>query len=128
MKLRRTRMTIGTLMFAGAAVTLSAGSASAINWDHTRTYDGARVYFEEHGDIVKVCDTSKNGHAAEANVYENSPGDVGYTITVTTGTGTCKSRRASQGPMYNLMEGNNTYINLDGNGGTSYTYKWLNDH
>ncbi|MFG3253852.1 hypothetical protein [Streptomyces sp. NPDC048172] len=129
MKLRKTRTVIGTLMLAGAALALNAGSASAFSWDHAKSYQGARVYFEERGDIVKVCDTSKNGQAAEVNVYENSPGDVGYTMTVNTGAGTCKSHRASHGNRYNLMEGNNAYFNLDGNGGgSSYTYRWLNDH
>lgn len=128
MKFRRTGTAAGTFMLAAAALAMNAGSASAIDWDHTKSYDGVTVYFEEHGDIVKVCDTAKNGRSASVIVYEDSPGDVGYSMTVSTGKGDCKSHRASDGARYNPLENHYVYFQLDPHTSKYYTAKWFNDH
>ncbi|MFF0588636.1 hypothetical protein ACFYWD_21975 [Streptomyces sp. NPDC003781] len=128
MKFRKAWTAAGTLLAAAAALTMNAGSAYAIDWDHTASYDGVTVYYEEHGDIVKVCDSKKNGRSASVIVYENSPGDVGYSMTVSSGYGDCKSHRASDGARYNPLEGHYVYFQLDPHTGNYYTVKWLNDH
>ncbi|NEB81966.1 hypothetical protein G3I40_43145 [Streptomyces sp. SID14478] len=118
-----------------ATILMTAGSASAQpdpgggDYDHVANYDGARVYFKEHGDVVTLCDTAANGHAAEAYVWDDLPGDHVYTLEVHSGKGTCKTHRASDGSKYNLLENRYAFFKIDGDGdGTWYIFKWYNDH
>jgi len=116
-----------------AAVTLmaTAGNAAAgepppgINWDHTLTAEGVRVYVEEHGDIISVCDAKANGRAAWVQVFVGE--SAAYEMTVTEGAGSCETRRASDGGKYNLREVS-ILLFFDGNGGERNWHNFSNNH
>ncbi|MEU6676950.1 hypothetical protein [Streptomyces sp. NPDC046925] len=115
---------IATVSVAGTLVT--ASTSSAATWDHVWSGDGVRVYIKENNDYISVCDTSGNGHSAALVTYK-------YTITVSSGKGTCQHRSASQGSKYNLPEKQNIEVSYAGTGGRSDTYYWkqsgfYNDH
>jgi hypothetical protein len=120
-------------MAVAAAAVVAAPSAAfadeppgGITWDHVYTATGVKVYVEEYGDIISVCDTSANGHSADADIYAD--GYFGYGITVSAGAGSCVTRRASDGGLHDLPEGSNIRIAYDGNGGAySFAY-YANDH
>ncbi|QKG23698.1 hypothetical protein ACTIVE_5341 [Actinomadura verrucosospora] len=126
------------MALAAATVMATAGNASAeqapggIAWDHTYKGNGVVVYVEERGDIISVCDTSANGHSAVVYVDEQIPASFGgdfYHLTVTSGSGSCKTARASDGAAHNWGEGSNINVYYDGNGGAWDGNKWfLNDH
>ena len=121
------------MALAAATIATTPGSASAadtppgINWDHIYSATGVKVYVEEHGDIISVCDTVANGHSASVKV--TAPvGTWTYTSTVTAGAGSCKTHQASEGGAYDMPEGH--YIDLDyvGDGGSLRYSTFLNDH
>lgn len=124
----------GALAFAAAAVVSTGGSALAdpgppgIVWDHTYRATGVVLYVEEHGDIVSVCDTAANGHAAEVLVV--SPGPVDYTLRATDGEGTCATRGASSTyGGYDLPENTTITLSYDGDTGTYDHYtSFVNDN
>lgn len=131
------RLAAGAMALATAAVMATAGTAFAggppdgINWDHTYKATGVVVYVEEHGDIVSVCDTAANGHAAEVEVQDQAPEfyPPDYTIRATNGKGSCKTAQASDGKTYDMYEGDNVDLYFDGNTGTyNHTAEFLNDH
>ncbi|KAB2385926.1 hypothetical protein [Actinomadura montaniterrae] len=136
MKLRIGRIAAGTMALAAAAIMATAGNASAseppdgIVWDHTYSYStvpGVKVYVEEHGDIVSVCDTSANGHSATVRVEDR----VGYTylLVADNGKGSCDSAQASDGGQYNLFEGDTIGLHMTGDGDYSSAYPtFVNDH
>ncbi|MGQ4491087.1 hypothetical protein LRE75_20930 [Streptomyces sp. 372A] len=131
---RSTAALLGAAAFAGLTTVTAtpAGAAEAptgINWDHTWNGRGVRVYVEEHGDIISVCDTSANGHAAFVTVDDWDLNISHYKATVKTGKGTCVTHRASQGGKYNLHEYSNIGLTFEGEGGQgSYAVNFVNDH
>ncbi len=120
-------------MAAAATLMVSAGSASAytdpgINWDHTYEASGVRVYVEEYGDIISVCDTKSNGHAATVQVRATDVWPYDYEMTASDGVGTCKTHQASDGATYNLSERGIDLL-FDGDGGDwSGSGYFTNDH
>ncbi|MFF3174700.1 hypothetical protein ACFVQ0_19010 [Streptomyces sp. NPDC057900] len=138
MKPRIGRILAGATALAAAALMMSGATASAmpdpgIDWDHIFNPNsdgpasGVRVYVEEYGDIVTVCDTAKDGESAHVLVTDLSVTNRQYSMTVSSGYGTCKTHRASDGGVYNLHE--NAYVSLTywAKGGDSYA-EYYNDH
>jgi hypothetical protein len=95
---RSLRAVGGALALSAAVmITTSAGAFAAeppdgIVWDHTFTAPGVKVYVEEHGDYISVCDTAKNGHAAWVVV---SFGYAKYKLTASNGVGSCELTSAA---------------------------------
>lgn len=126
------RPVAGAMLLASAAILAAPGSASAggisptVNWDHTWSGRGAKVYVEEHGDMISLCDSAANGHGAWL-AAEDSKGH-GYTIRVTRGKNSCTTVDTSEG--YNLAEGGIVRLYWDGQGRTSTNYgaNFINDH
>ncbi|MEU8137205.1 hypothetical protein [Streptodolium elevatio] len=116
----------------GVVTAPSAGAAtlpSGIAWDHIYSGPGVKVYVKEHGDMISVCDTSANGHAAWVAVDNVSDNISGYKLSVTTGKGTCATRQATQGGRYDLAEYSTIGMSYEGQGGLGSTYSaWSNDH
>ncbi|CAM5432397.1 hypothetical protein STENM223S_07805 [Streptomyces tendae] len=131
---RTTAALVGAVAAAGlTAVTATpagaAGAPTGINWDHVWNGTGVRVYVEEYGDIISVCDTSANGHSAFVTVDDWDLNISHYKATVSTGKGTCVTHRASQGGKYNLHEYSNIGLTFEGKGGQgSYAVNFVNDH
>nr|WP_206314768.1 hypothetical protein [Streptomyces coryli] len=120
---------------AAAALTMSTGTASAypdpgIDWDHIYETTGARVYVEEYGDYISVCDTKANGASAYVSVMEIGYSDPSYSMTASGGVGTCKSHRASDGAKYNLNENGTVVLDYVGTGNWSdyVESEFFNDH
>ncbi|MFF3765758.1 hypothetical protein ACFYYR_16960 [Streptomyces sp. NPDC001922] len=131
MKLRIGRMLVGATALASAALAMTAGGASAAGWDHSfgpniSGSSGVRVYVQERGDIVKLCDTKKDGYSAELEVGEDGYSGSSYGMSVTTGAGTCKTHRAADGAKYNLDENNGVSFGFWAKGPNSSAY-WEND-
>ncbi|WP_327419890.1 hypothetical protein OG612_41680 [Streptomyces sp. NBC_01527] len=131
------RRTAAALLGAAALTgltTVTAPSAGAVEapssgWDHTYSGRGVRVYVEEHGDIISVCDTSTNGHSAWVTVDDLTQNRSGYKVTASGGRGSCATRRASDGIKYNPDEGMRIGLNYEGEGGNgSYAVTFVNDH
>jgi hypothetical protein len=117
-----------TLTLAAAGLVSATGTASAADtppggWDYVMNGTGVRVYVKKYGDVVSVCDSAKNGSAAEVEVSDRSVMDPPtYTLRVTNGYGSCVTRRASDGPRYNLDE--NEYISLTARGTKDVSSYW----
>lgn len=125
----------GALVSAGIVCTtviVAAPPASAIDWDH-RVYTndsdpGGVVYFEEHGDIVRVCDIEADGYAVRVETHHIGRTRWGYTLQ-RGGVGNCRQVDANY---YNLPE--NEYIDFeitlvkDGREGYRNWGSWYNDH
>lgn len=138
MKPRIGRILAGATALAAATLMMSGATASAqpdpgIDWDHifnpnSPTGSGVRVYVEEYGDIVSVCDSAKDGKSATAVVTDlgYSPSRE-YSMTVSSGYGTCKTHRASDGGKYNLHEKNYVAITYWAKGEDNYA-EYYNDH
>ncbi|MDT0455516.1 hypothetical protein RM550_07155 [Streptomyces sp. DSM 41527] len=131
MKFRIGRILVGATALASAALAMTAGSASAAGWDHifgpnVEGSSGVRVYVQEHGDVVKLCDTKADGYSAQLEVYEDGYSNASYYMTVTTGAGTCKTHRASDGAKYNLDENNGVSFGFYGKGPES-SANWENN-
>ncbi|MFF6983713.1 hypothetical protein ACFZAV_40035 [Streptomyces sp. NPDC008343] len=109
LKFRMDRTAVGAMVIAAVTLTATAGNVYAadtppdINWDHVYSASGVRVYVEEHGDIISVCDTWKNGHSAHVTVSDGTWPE-NYEMTANGGYGSCKTHRASDGRKYNLDE------------------------
>ncbi|MCX0244367.1 hypothetical protein [Streptomyces drozdowiczii] len=138
MKPRIGRILAGATALAATALLMGGATASAqtepgIDWDHIfnpyspNPSSGARVYVEEYGDIISVCDTAKDGKSATVEVSEDGYTDSGYTMTVSSGYGTCKTHRASDGGKYNLDEKNYVFLKFWAKGDDSYG-DFYNDH
>nr|WP_202514827.1 MULTISPECIES: hypothetical protein [unclassified Streptomyces] len=117
-------------MMSGA--TASAQPDPGIDWDHiynpnSPTGSGVRVYVEEYGDIITVCDSAKDGESATVWVSEDGYIDAGYSMTVSSGYGTCKTHRASDGGKYNLHEKNYVELTFFAKGSDNYA-TFYNDH
>lgn len=121
----------GGALAVSAVIVAAPGGAFAAEtpsggWDHVFTATGVKVYVEEYGDKVRVCDTSANGVGATASVFISS--QLQYTIKDGKSDGSCDSVSASEGGVWNLPEGATIDIAFDGNGG-AYVYKqYVNDH
>ncbi|MFJ6651049.1 hypothetical protein ACIQPS_36135 [Streptomyces sp. NPDC091290] len=107
------------------ALTATGGNAVAadtpgIDWDHTYSYTGVRVYVEERGDIISVCDTKKNGHSAFVEVISDGVWPYDYEMRATGGYGSCKIHRASDGAKYDLDEGDGVALVFSGVPGGPY--------
>ncbi|MET8448031.1 hypothetical protein [Streptomyces sp. NPDC005209] len=99
------------LTMIAAVSTLATTPASAIDWDWGPYYTvdakphGATMYFEERGDILKVCDTESDSKHAIAYVNMGTQDlDEMYTLTDWHNDGKCSYARASDGSWYNLPE------------------------
>ncbi|MGV9351454.1 hypothetical protein ACWDSD_43495 [Streptomyces spiralis] len=139
MKMRHAMTASLAAAVLGGLMTFTASPASAatppdgIVWDHVWSAPGVTVYVEEHGDYVSVCDSDANGDSATATVWEVN-GTVlyeQYTITVTSGAGSCVTRAASDGGVYDLTEGSTAKFQIGFRGDSSYSMDyetWVNDH
>jgi hypothetical protein len=133
LKFRVGRVVAGVMAVVAAALMATAGNAAAeeppggIVWDHTYEAPGVRVYVEEHGDIISVCDTKANGHSARIEVGKDD-WPLAYEMAARGGAGTCETHRASDGWRYNLMERVNIQLAFDGNGGNDTWKLFYNDH
>ncbi|TDD60226.1 hypothetical protein E1293_45910 [Actinomadura darangshiensis] len=132
MKFRVGRVIAGTMAIAAATVMATAGAASAdippgIHWDHTWSELGVKVYIEEHGDIISVCDTAANGGSATLRVI-NLDHYSEYTAKVTNGAGSCTTHDAGDGGKYNLKEGDRIDVGISGGGSVKEHRLFLNDH
>nr|WP_240929904.1 hypothetical protein [Streptomyces coryli] len=116
----------------------TGGSASAypdpgFDWDHIfginsdTPASGVRVYAEENGDYISVCDTAKDGYSAKVIVGEDGYSGDSYGMTASGGKGTCKTHKASDGARYNLEENNGVSLKYWAKGGDNYAY-FKNDH
>ncbi|NIH81888.1 hypothetical protein FHX46_004418 [Amycolatopsis viridis] len=109
MKLRGTLLAAGAITATATAVLATTGAAAATTytppggWDHTwSTPDhSATVYVEEHGDVIKLCDTKANGNSAQVLVFQHGWRKAWWTAK---GNGTCVMHRASEGDPYDLDE------------------------
>ncbi|MFJ3365809.1 hypothetical protein [Streptomyces anthocyanicus] len=116
----------GAFAFAPAA---AATELPGINWDHTYSGTGVKVYVEEYGDVISVCDTSANGHSAWVWVGDSTNNIDHYKLTASSGKGSCATRRANDGSRYNLREYSRIALNFEGAGGRgSYYVSYVNDH
>lgn len=116
--LRRVAITAATLVTAAAAVVTTITPATAMAWDYGPYYttDGGRrggaVVFEKHGDKLKVCDRSADGHSVKATVaYGETDLDEVYKEWVR-GNGNCASVDASDGVPWNLKENRWIAVNV----------------
>ena len=134
MKSRAGRVLASALALSASLAVVTAGSAFAddppggIVWDHTYKAPGVKVYVEEHGDIISVCDTAENGHAAWVLVTDRV--GVQFRITSYNGVGSCAESRANDGLGHDLYEGDRIDLHLDGDGdGAGAAYEaFVNDH
>lgn len=133
---RRARRVVGGLFGAAVLASLSAvaaPSASAadvpdgIVWDHVYKAPGVTVYVEEYGDIISVCDSAANGAPAIASITDMTK-VRSYTIKVTNGYGSCVTRGAGDGGVYNLTEGATIEVAYRGSGSVFLWDRYLNDH
>lgn len=127
----RIRTSLGALAL-GAVVLISAGTllstaSAGETWDRIYEFEGITVSMREDGDVVKVCDTAANRFPATIVVHEYLGEEI-YTIKAKGGDGTCKTRRASDGGVYNLPEKQKFTAGLWGKAGTMYgSGVWVND-
>ncbi|XRQ09526.1 hypothetical protein ACN3XK_01030 [Actinomadura welshii] len=127
MKLRIGRALAGTVAVTAATVMATTGTASAdippgIDWDHTFTAPGVKVYVEEYGDFISVCDSKANGHAARVYVAGY------YDMKASGGSGTCETHRARDGGKYNLRENDRIYLYYRGDDNGNHGSSYFNDH
>ncbi|WP_416975357.1 hypothetical protein [Streptomyces sp. 4F14] len=111
MRARKIVTFVGTPIAAVGLLLMAGSPALAVDHEmHTNDGDpGGRVQFTRNGDIVRVDDLEADGYAAKLFVY-NPNGTTRYTVQAG-GTGTSKTVRASDGGVYDLVEG------------TAYTFK-----
>jgi hypothetical protein len=64
---------------------------------------GGSLSFTANGDVVELCDRQADGKRAVGNVY-NPSGSRRYTFYAS-GHGTCNTRGASDGGVFDLVEG-----------------------
>jgi|GEM_PF-5547596 hypothetical protein len=87
------------------------------------------MWFNEHGDVVTLCDNDADGQKPILHVADGDPYGPDYYTEVVGGEGKCITRKASMGGKYNLPE--NHYIGFliciypDGYCNAA---KWYNDH
>ncbi|MBO2461261.1 hypothetical protein [Actinomadura violacea] len=129
MKIRIGRLVASAVALSAAAVMATTGTASAATAGyHLVTASGVKVQIWEHGDVVKVTDTSANGHSAYVTVMYTYQGrDFSYNMTAKS-KGSSKTHRASDGGVYNLPENARIDIEYDGNGGNFSSKHFVNDH
>ncbi|WP_416477128.1 hypothetical protein [Streptomyces sp. LKA04] len=112
------------LLVLGAATSAYAADGSMETDD---LFPGGKVTWTKYGDIITACDQDADGHAASVSVNYYKGGQYyGYSLTAG-GNGTCKTRRASDGGVYNLPEGAMIKIEIclakdNSNGVAVYTY------
>lgn len=120
---------LGAAALAGLTMATAPSATAATKWDHTYSGTGVKVYVKEHGDIITVCDTSKNGHSAWVAVMDNTDNIDHYLLKASGGKGTCATHKASQGGKYDLGEYSRIALNFEGAGGNgSYYVSYMNDH
>ncbi|MFB7446828.1 hypothetical protein ACFC01_52920 [Streptomyces mirabilis] len=132
-----------TLVGGGLAGASSASASTApdgSSWDHTWTTadsaQGGTVYVEEHGDVIKVCDTAADGLAPRIQVWAETSiaGEYAlrYTGISSGGLGSCSTYSASDGGSYDLPEGDEILITIwlgpSLPSSTSTSHYYLNDH
>jgi hypothetical protein len=135
-RIRRTlgALTLGAAVLIGAGTMLSAASADEsaasedITWDRIYTFEGIKVYMRERGDVFKVCDTLTNEFAATLNVNKYRDRDPVYTIKPKGGKGSCLTRRASDGGVYDLPENQKFTTGHEGEADSHWGGGiWIND-
>ncbi|MFD6281952.1 hypothetical protein ACFWFI_41310 [Streptomyces sp. NPDC060209] len=120
---------LGAAALTGLTTVTAPSAGAAINWDHTYSGTGVKVYVEEHGDIITVCDTSANGHSAWVAVMDITDNIDHYKLKASGGKGTCATHKASQGGRYNLGEYSRIALNFEGGANNgSYYVSYVNDH
>ncbi|MFC7304209.1 hypothetical protein ACFQVC_08295 [Streptomyces monticola] len=120
---------LGAAALTGMATVTAPSAGAAAGWDHTYSGTGVKVYVEERGDIVRVCDTSANGHSAWVAVMDNDNNIDHYKLKAAGGKGSCATNRASEGGRHNLAEYSRIALNFEGKGGNgSYYVSFVNDH
>ncbi|MFG3253660.1 hypothetical protein [Streptomyces sp. NPDC048172] len=106
MKLKRALARLAPVALAAAAASLlTASPASAISWDWGPYYDsskGVKVYFEEKGDRLKVCDIKSDGKWVMA--WVDVQGGKSIYLADTKNDGKCRYSKASDSSYYNLPE------------------------
>lgn len=126
------------VVVAALAVTvgLSGNANAADHLMHTGDAFGSvfgwsgKGWFNEHGDVVTICDDDADGRKVIMHVYYNSPsaGNPMYSFSVG-GEGRCVTRKASMGGVYDLQE--NHYVGFKFcryPGGECKDYRFYNDH
>lgn len=126
-------------LLAGASVPAAAQSNDDVHpladhvmytADQSWPYDPAgKMWFNEYGDVVTVCDNDADGHS----VYLSVDGGVGheYGVHVVGGEGTCVTHKAAQGGKYNLPEKTAIHFEIWSSAGYSGSVNradWVNDH
>ncbi|GAA3842865.1 MULTISPECIES: hypothetical protein [Amycolatopsis] len=116
------------------AVLAFQGTASAApvppgdGWDHV--WSGAsgdfKVYVEEHGDLISACDTKADGKTPTVWVGPGTGETTRYSFRVTGGSGSCVSKSASLGGVYNLPEGQKFTVTACSYGCGAWPF--VNDH
>ncbi len=98
----RLGITVGAVSTAAIVAT---SPAAAITYGYGPWYDGlrgAKVYFEKHGDHVKICDIKTDGE--RARVVVAALGETRYELADTKNDGKCRYASAANGGDYNLPE------------------------
>lgn len=107
---KKVRLGLPVAAMGLGAMMMAATPATAIDWDHgpwasTDASPGAKAYFEEHGDRVKICDTDSDSYAALVEVYEGRNDLVErYSIWDSRDDGRCTYADASTDQYSNLRE------------------------
>jgi hypothetical protein len=123
-----------TIMFAGAAPNAYAADHELYSKDDVFPGEspGAHMWFNEHGDVVTVCDNDADGMKASVSVHVNGVGSAPtYTVAIG-GDGRCTTRKASTGRRFNLPENRKItfYACVDQGLGPHLCGRktWFNDH
>jgi hypothetical protein len=109
MRLKKATKAIAASL-AAVVLSLAVGTPAFAYDDYVSTDDGdpgGRVYWTANGDVVKVCDIEADGWAAKVSVgYFTSAYHVHDSYTLQAGgNGTCNTRSAANGGVYDLPEG-----------------------
>jgi hypothetical protein len=131
----RTGARVAAVLSAGALAVLAFnGTASASpeppgdGWDHTWTGASGdfKVYVEEHGDRISVCDAKADGYSPTVWVGPGTGETTRYSFKVTGGNGSCATKSASNGGKYNLPEGSKFTVTACSYGCGAWAF--VNDH
>ncbi|MEV4753879.1 hypothetical protein AB0J86_02000 [Micromonospora sp. NPDC049559] len=85
------------------AMTTTAQAAPLFTIKTTDDNPGGTLSFTAYGDIVTICDVQADGKPAVGTVW--TTGGVQLYTFMASGNGTCNTRRASDGGVFDLVEG-----------------------
>ncbi|MET7704946.1 hypothetical protein [Micromonospora sp. NPDC005189] len=122
MRMRRTLTSLGmsgAAVLAALAVAVPAHASFGPVW--TWNGDAGSMTFTSYGDVLTVCDEEADGRYIDLRVYTASTNTHRYTIQAKS-NGSCVTRSASNGGVYDLVEGANYKFVLcvDWGGGDRY--------